>query len=358
MNAKTIYIFLFIFASTITNSFAEYEIKGSINLSSEWQPQIFLSTINKLDDYYNIDPEFIIQVGKIEQDGSFILRGDNLPSESRFYRLHLIKEEDTEFDACRYVGEDDHNFLHLILDNNTVVEIIPDDNHSSPFGKYTIKGDQANLHLRNLSLLIHPSFYFYQIKFHSELQFSQQKLNRDLFDFADSCDHILVSLAAMINTDMDKYYYLEPSIYEAFSARLNENLTNHSYSEDYFRKINYYNGDFSNTFLPTWALLLITILGIALLSSILKIVQLRRQLNQQLDTLDSTPLSIPNTITKQEQKILHLILEEKSNKEIAADLFIELSTVKTHINKLYSKLGVKNRSEAKTLAKSVLKVGV
>ncbi|HEY5689467.1 MAG TPA: helix-turn-helix transcriptional regulator, partial [Yeosuana sp.] len=37
-------------------------------------------------------------------------------------------------------------------------------------------------------------------------------------------------------------------------------------------------------------------------------------------------------LTKQEQNILALILENKSNKEIAEILFVSVSTIKTHIN--------------------------
>ncbi|MDM1071348.1 response regulator transcription factor [Empedobacter brevis] len=51
------------------------------------------------------------------------------------------------------------------------------------------------------------------------------------------------------------------------------------------------------------------------------------------------------TLTNQEEKIAKLILEHKSNKEIADELFISLSTVKTHIRNLYAKLNVSNRQE-------------
>ena len=60
-------------------------------------------------------------------------------------------------------------------------------------------------------------------------------------------------------------------------------------------------------------------------------------------------------LTNQEIKILESIKEGKSNKEIAIDLFIELSTVKSHINKLYAKLKVTNRKEAIEIAKKVTK---
>ncbi len=50
-------------------------------------------------------------------------------------------------------------------------------------------------------------------------------------------------------------------------------------------------------------------------------------------------------LSKQEQVIQNLILSGKTNKEIATELFISLSTVKTHITNLYSKLNVSGRAE-------------
>ncbi|MGD1945303.1 MAG: response regulator transcription factor [Croceivirga sp.] len=50
-------------------------------------------------------------------------------------------------------------------------------------------------------------------------------------------------------------------------------------------------------------------------------------------------------LSKQEHTVRNLILEGKSNKEIANELFISLSTVKTHITNLYAKLNVTSRRE-------------
>lgn len=50
-------------------------------------------------------------------------------------------------------------------------------------------------------------------------------------------------------------------------------------------------------------------------------------------------------LTVQEEKVKRLILDGKTNKEIAEELFISLSTVKTHINALYKKEGVGSRKE-------------
>ncbi|MEM1337445.1 MAG: helix-turn-helix transcriptional regulator [Bacteroidota bacterium] len=50
-------------------------------------------------------------------------------------------------------------------------------------------------------------------------------------------------------------------------------------------------------------------------------------------------------LSKQEITVRNLILQGKTNKEIASELFISLSTVKTHITNLYGKLNITNRRE-------------
>ena len=51
-------------------------------------------------------------------------------------------------------------------------------------------------------------------------------------------------------------------------------------------------------------------------------------------------------LSPNERKILHMIAEGKSNKEIATEKFREISTIKKQINSIYKKLKVKNRIEA------------
>ena len=50
-------------------------------------------------------------------------------------------------------------------------------------------------------------------------------------------------------------------------------------------------------------------------------------------------------LSKQETTVRNLILQGKTNKEIANELYISLSTVKTHITHIYNKLNVTNRQE-------------
>ena len=57
-------------------------------------------------------------------------------------------------------------------------------------------------------------------------------------------------------------------------------------------------------------------------------------------------------LTVREQEILEVLLEGKSNREIAAELFISENTVKTHVRNIFAKYGVGSRAE---LISTVLK---
>jgi DNA-binding NarL/FixJ family response regulator len=63
-----------------------------------------------------------------------------------------------------------------------------------------------------------------------------------------------------------------------------------------------------------------------------------------------TPASDRPILTQRELEILAHLTEGLSNKEIADALFISLDTVKSHLKKIYQKLGAQNRSHAAKLA--------
>jgi LuxR family maltose regulon positive regulatory protein len=67
---------------------------------------------------------------------------------------------------------------------------------------------------------------------------------------------------------------------------------------------------------------------------------------------ESTPPSLPvalalvEPLTERELEVLRLIATGLSNREIAQELVVAVSTVKTHINHLYGKLDAKSRTQA------------
>jgi DNA-binding CsgD family transcriptional regulator len=64
-------------------------------------------------------------------------------------------------------------------------------------------------------------------------------------------------------------------------------------------------------------------------------------------TSGETKINALGLLSAREWQVLRLVAEGKTNKEIAAIQFIGLSTVKTHVNNIYSKLSVSNRNEAR-----------
>jgi LuxR family maltose regulon positive regulatory protein len=62
---------------------------------------------------------------------------------------------------------------------------------------------------------------------------------------------------------------------------------------------------------------------------------------------------LPEPLSERELEVLALIASGRSNREIAAKLFVSTSTVKTHIHRLYRKLGARSRTQAIARAREV-----
>ena len=60
----------------------------------------------------------------------------------------------------------------------------------------------------------------------------------------------------------------------------------------------------------------------------------------------AAPVEPPDGLTTRETEVLMLIADGLSNQEIALELHVSTATVKTHINNLFAKTGIKDRAQA------------
>ncbi len=58
-------------------------------------------------------------------------------------------------------------------------------------------------------------------------------------------------------------------------------------------------------------------------------------------------------LTEREQELLHLVADGLTNQEIAQELFVAVGTVKKHINNIFGKLAVSNRTQAVARAREI-----
>ncbi len=85
-------------------------------------------------------------------------------------------------------------------------------------------------------------------------------------------------------------------------------------------------------------LLLLTVVLVAYLG--FRFFSLKKNETKNFETSDKTIL-----LSKREKEVFALLILNKGTKEIANELFIDVSTVKTHTNRIYKQLEVKDRDE-------------
>ena len=70
------------------------------------------------------------------------------------------------------------------------------------------------------------------------------------------------------------------------------------------------------------------------------------KLLQHLRTNSPGQVSPPDSLTATEMKVMSLLGKGKTNKDIAEEMGCSVKTIKNHLNSVFTKLGVNNRTEA------------
>jgi DNA-binding CsgD family transcriptional regulator len=80
---------------------------------------------------------------------------------------------------------------------------------------------------------------------------------------------------------------------------------------------------------------------------------LKKQILAKLENPQSNPQGLVDPLTDRELEVLELIAQGLSNNEICARLYLALNTIKGYNRTIFSKLGVKNRTEAANRAREL-----
>lgn len=339
MNRKLI-LFFFLFAGLSAKA---YEIKGKLKITDEWQPMVFLASINSPENLFVASPEFKINEAVIAPDGSFTLSGQDLPDDPRFYRLYLVRNN---LFALEFTSDTVRNFMHVLLDNSTKITL-ENRSASSLFDQVEITGSETNTVLNQFE-----TTYFQKRRNQSSINtvakrdFQNLSLNRNIKEFVKSCKDPLVGLFAIYHIDDRETDFLRNSnFYFDFQELLHKEYPKAHYTNVYDEMLTGLVGyrdlvcEIPKITKPwrTWIIWAEALIILALLVWVWRLKQVKSE---------ETRIDYFQLLTEKERRIWEGLAAGKTNKEIAAELYIELSTVKTHINNLYKRLGVANRKEA------------
>jgi len=325
---KNIITILFLLLFSQVNAFSENvgQISGNLILDDSWERKIYVSYIETFEKEYAVANDLIIASADVDSLGNFKIDLNKIPLEWSFLRLHVVKKGVTPNSLI--IGSPDENFIFLMAKRDSEIELY--NMGGMPiFSNTRIEGAdymETFDHIKKLSN--YPNSIDYENSV-IEKEFIKEVVSEKLKVVANTCNNPLVSLYAIYQTDFQSDYLKDPEFYEAFLSKWeNENS---SYFNSFQQKFPIANNNLANNKSTKYAILLVSAAGILFISVFIYFKKKDQRVKQ---------LSI------QERKIFDLIRNGLSNKEISAECNIELTTVKSHVSNIYSKLKIKSRKEA------------
>lgn len=345
--------FLFVLCS-LTVSFgasSQYLFEGTVD-NQFIEGEVYLSIIEDYRKLSGVYHEQIIAKVKPDSLGNFTFAGTNLPSENKMYRIHADTCKDTDQNLSHITGHCKNSEEIVFVANNTTTLALPFSFEQEMFCKVVSNNEKAKTFLKIDSLKNDMRFAFSNYRSEANRKVNTEKWFSILQNYGEQLQEPLAEL--YIYTFLSDRrsilhgYYLadlkQNPYYDNLLQRLQKQYPDSQYAKQYEAELKsdrfLISDNEPKKSLPWWAYLLG---GICLLSIVGNFYFFRKAKKQKAIAEGKAAL------TQQETKILELILQKKSNKEIATELFVSVSTVKTHINSIYKKLGVSSRDEVKAL---------
>ena len=275
-------------------------LSGKVSLDTGWARKFYVCRMPGFDYMFTTSSALIIAQGDIDTAGNFSVNFPATKDES-LYRLHFIRKGDPA--STLIIGSRDVNHVFFIAKQADQIHF--EKTAGLPISQSGISGSKANAGLNALL----------------RLAGNDTTGNTIFIAIADTSTSQLVGLLAISRTD---------KLNDGQKEKVSDLLAHYDQHNAYgahilqeYRTTNY------------WKLYLA---GGVLLVAVLLIWGYLFYKRRAI-------LRIWRELSQREMDIVGLILSGKSNKEVAPALSIELSTVKTHGNNIYAKLGVNNRKD-------------
>jgi DNA-binding CsgD family transcriptional regulator len=320
---KTVVVFLIYLLSLDLE--AQSKIDGHLIIDTAiWRPIAYLSIIPDLDKLNTMSNDMIIDAVDIDPTGKFSFDTQYFPNADNLFRIHIAKKSDPP--ASLIIGGAEENYFFLIANNQTHITV--KDTDFKQFVKdVSIEGYYPNTLIQQINEI---SNYLDSTMFNGSL-IKNDLIKSAIFErlriIADTCKNPLVSLYAIYKGDFEKNYTVNQQFYNDFLTKWKQERS--TYFVAFRKKIP--DSNTSNFGIPLIIGLFSFFAGFLVC---FYLIPLNRKKSYHLKELSI-----------QERKIYSLILEGKSNKEISEALMIELSTVKSHVSSIYSKLKINSRKD-------------
>jgi len=337
---------------------AQHSFKGQID-TDIWQNQVYLSLIDDYRTLGGIVEEQIISMIDTDLEGYFEFSGNLLEDQNVIYKLHVdncntVERANNHFDGhCK----DSRDILFIAKGNDTITfplgfedQVFCDIYSTNPKTSALIKIDSLKEEMR---------FDYGEFRSKANRELNNKKWFKKLQNFGASLNEPLAELyiySFLSNRGHSLHsYYLEDlrtnPYYNELLNRLKTTYPKSKYTVQYEAelKADKYIISGKNQINETetsqipWLLMLILTIVISVGTNLYFFHSRKRRKKSNIVA------QFKDNLTAQEQNVLDLLLENHSNKEIASTLFVSVSTVKSHINSIYKKLGINSRDDAKSL---------
>ncbi|MBW8244554.1 LuxR C-terminal-related transcriptional regulator [Muricauda oceani] len=336
----------FVLILLFINSFSllgQYRISGQVSPENAGN-SIYLSLVEDYRKSSRVYLDQIVQKSEVDSLGQFYFEGNNLNEQNRMYRIHLDGCSDNT-GANHFLGRCNNSKNVLFIANNKDTLQFPTSFEDQALCTITSTNTKSGLLLEIEGLKEHMAYDFADYPSEAKKKLNLAKWFNTLHTFGKEANEPLAELY-IYDFLSDKRnetfrFYLEDltttDYYENLSERLTTSYPEAEFTQQYQAEITTDKelASFNKPKSSKWNRTIIALLAVSLLGNVLFFLGKKKRSTSQL----------LEKLTPQEQKIVNLMLENKTNKEIASELFVSVSTIKTHINNLYKKLDVTSREQ-------------